>query len=79
MDWFPRVADRECAWLAEVWLRPVASCRTFGYGWVVCPGLSVFVPIGLLAVYGFRLMRVPLSLSSGIIRAPPPYRMVNAG
>ena len=79
MGWFPRFADRDRARLAEVWLRPVASCRTFDHGWVVCPGLSVFVPIGLYAIYGCRLMRLPLSLSSGIIRAPPPYRMVNAG
>ena len=79
LGWFPRFADRDCAWLAEVWLRPIAWWRTFDRGWVVYPGLSVFVPIGLYAIYGFRLMRVPLSLSSGIIRAPPPYRMVNVG
>ena len=54
LGWFPQSADRECARLAEVWLGPVALCRTFDRGWVVCLGLSVFVPIGLHSVYGCR-------------------------
>ena len=51
MDWFPRFADRECARLADSWLRPLALCRTFDHGWEVCPGHSVLVPIGLHAAY----------------------------
>ena len=53
----------------------MALCRTFGYGWVVCPGLSVLVPIGLHAVTAL----VALTLSSGFILAPPLYQIVNAG
>ena len=52
----------------------MALCRTFGHGWVVCPGLSVLVPIGLHAVTAL----VALTVSSGFILAPPPYQMVNA-
>ena len=51
LDWFSRVADQVCARLADSCLRPLALCRTFDRGWVVCPGLSVLVPIGLHAVY----------------------------
>ena len=72
---FPRFADWWCARLADSWLRPMALCRTFGHGWVVYPGLSVFVPIGLHTVTAL----VALTVSSGFILAPPPYRMVNAG
>ena len=50
-------------------------CHTFGHGWVVCPGHSVFAPIDLPAVTAL----VALTVSSGFILAPPPYRMVNAG
>ena len=75
MDWFPWFADQECAWLADSCLRPVALCHTFDHGWVGCPGPSVLVPIGLHAITGL----VALTVSSGFILAPPPYRMVNAG
>ena len=51
LDWFPRFADRGCARLADSGLRPLAMCRTFDHGCVVCPSPSVFVPIGLHAVY----------------------------
>ena len=59
LGWFLRSADWDCARLAEVWLRLVALCRTFDHGWVVCSGLSVFMPIGLHSVYGYRIMRYP--------------------
>ena len=59
LGWFSRFADRVCVRLAELWLRPVASCCTFDHGWVVCPSHLVFVPIGLYSVYGFCLMRCP--------------------
>ena len=75
LDWCPRFADHECARLADSWLRPMALCRTFGHGWVVCLSLSVLMPIGLHAVTAL----VVLTVSSGFILAPPPYRMVNAG
>ena len=74
MDWFPRFADQECAWLADSWLRPMALCCTFDYGCVVCLSLSVLVPIGLHAVTAL----VALTVNLGFIEAPPPYRMVNA-
>ena len=32
LDWFPRFIDRECARLADSWLRPMALCRTFDNG-----------------------------------------------
>ena len=60
MGWFPWSADWECARLAEVWLKPVALCRTFNHGWVVCPGHSVFVPIGLHSVTGTALCGTPV-------------------
>ena len=75
MDWFPRFADHGCARLADSGLRPMALCRTSRHGWVVGPGLSVLVPIGLHAATAL----VALTVSSGFILAPPPYRMVNAG
>ena len=75
LDWFPRFADQGCARLTDSWLWPMALCRTFGHGGVVCPCLSVLVPIGLHAVTAL----VALTVSSGFILAPPPYQMVNAG
>ena len=75
LDLFPRFADHRCARLADSWLRPMALCRTFDHGWVVCPDLSVLVPIDLHAVTAL----VALTVSSGFILAPPPYQMVNAG
>ena len=74
MDWFARFAGQGGARLANSWLRPVALCRTFDHGWVVCPGLSLLVPIGLHAVTAL----MALTVSSGFILAPLPYRMVNA-
>ena len=68
-------AGQGCARLADSGLRPVALHRTFDHSWVVCPGFSVLVPIGLHAVTAL----VALTVSSGFILAPPPYRMVNAG
>ena len=53
----------------------MALHRTFDHGWVVCAGFSVLVPIGLHAVTAL----VALTVSSGFILAPSPYRMVNAG
>ena len=47
--WFPRLANQMCPRLADSWLQPVALCRTFDHGWVVCPCLSVFMPISLHA------------------------------
>ena len=75
LDWSPRFAGKRCARFADSWLGPMALCRTFGHGWVVCPSLSVLVPIGLHAITAL----VALTVSSGFILAPPPYRMVNAG
>ena len=75
LDWFPRFAGHGCARLSDYWLRPLALCRTFDHGWVVCRSLSVLVPIGLHAVTAL----VALTVSSGFILAPLPYRMVNAG
>ena len=75
MDRFSPFADQGFAWLADSWLRPMALGRTFGHGWVVCPGLSGLVPIGLHAVTAL----VALPVSSRFIRAPPPYQMVNVG
>ena len=75
LNWFPWFADQWCARLADSWLWLMALCRTFDHGWVVYPGLSVLVPIGLHAVTAL----VALTVSSGFILAPPPYRMVNAG
>ena len=60
LGWFPRFADRECARLTELWLRPVASCRTFDHGWVVYLGLSVFIPIGLCSINGSALCGTPV-------------------
>ena len=45
-DWLSRFADQWCARLAKSRLRSMALCRTFDHGWVMCPGLSVFVLIG---------------------------------
>ena len=50
LDWFPRFADSR--------LRPMALCRTFDHGWVVCPGLSVLEPIGLHAVTALVVLTV---------------------
>ena len=75
MDWSPRFAGKRCARLADSWLWPMALCRTFGHGWVVCPSLSVLVPIGLHAITAL----VALTVCSGFILAPPPYQMVNTG
>ena len=47
--WFPWLSDQVCARLADSWLQPVALCRTFDHGCVVCPSLSTFVPIDLHA------------------------------
>ena len=78
--WSPRFADRLCARLAGSGLRPWALCRTFDHGWVVCPDLSVFVLIGLHAVYSpTGLLPLGCTVSVGFILAPLPYRMVNAG
>ena len=75
LDWFPRFTGQGCARLADSRLGSMALRRTFDHGWVVCPGFSVLVPIGLHAVTAL----VALTVSSGFILAPPPYRMVNAG
>ena len=45
-----------------------------GFDWMSCVWLCWSV---MLSLVFFPL--VSFSLSSGIIRAPPPYRMVNAG
>ena len=60
LGWFLGSANLDYARLAEVWLRPMASCRTFDHGWVVCPGHSVFMPIGLYSVYGAALCGTPV-------------------
>ena len=75
LDWFLRCADHAYARLADSWLRPIVLCHTFGHGWVVCPSLSVLVPIGLHAITAL----VALTVSSEFILAPPPYRIVNMG
>ena len=74
LGWFLLFADRVCARLAKFWLRLMALFRTFDHGCVVCRRLLVFVLIDLHAVTAL----VALTVSTGFILAPPPYRMVNA-